>query len=98
MTEGSRTFHIADLISSRVIDADGRDLGQVVDISVSADGRYEVLGLLVGSTGWLDRLDLGWLIHNTSLKAPDHVPWSRVERIDHSRVYLRPEDEGRPRD
>lgn len=79
---------VGDLVSSRVIDEDGRSLGKVVDLRVSADGRYEVLGLLVGSSGWLDRLNLGRLFHSVNIREPDHIPWSRVDRVERAKIYL----------
>lgn len=84
-----RAVRIGDLISSEVVDADGHALGKVVDIRVTADGRYEVLELLVGSTGWLNRLDLGRLYFHVDIPEPDHIPWSRVDRFENARIYLK---------
>jgi sporulation protein YlmC with PRC-barrel domain len=89
MTSLERGLRIGDLISSRVIDADGRNLGKVVDIRVTADGRYDVLELLVGSSGWLDRLNLGRLFRDIDIREPDHIPWNRVDRFENATIYLK---------
>lgn len=84
-----RAIRIDDLISSRVIDADGRSLGKVVDVCVTADGRYEVLELLVGSSGWLSRLDLDRLFRTVGIDGPIRVPWSSVDRFEEAMIYVK---------
>lgn len=98
MRDRARRLRVGDLISSRVINAAGHDLGKVVDMRVSANGRYEALELLVGSTGWLDRLNLHWLFRDTGIREPDRIPWARVDRFENACVYLTdgPRDEGAP--
>lgn len=95
MTKLEHGLRIGDLISSRVIDADGRNLGKVVDVRVSADGRYQMLELLVGSSGWLDRLNLERLFRGTDIREPDRILWHRVDRFENARIYLKaPADSG----
>ena len=89
MSARSRPVRISDLVSSKVVDADGRDLGKVVDIRVSADGRYEVLELLVGSTGWLNRLNLARLFQDIPIREPARIPWSTVDRFAHATIHLK---------
>lgn len=94
MSGQPRRLRIGDLVSSRVFDASGRPLGKVVDVRLSGDGRYEIEALLVGSTGWLDRLDLARFFRDVDIREPDHIPWDRVERFEHNRIYLTPEARG----
>ena len=99
MPASVRKVRAAELISSRVVTADGRELGKVVDLHLSAGPGYEVTELLIGPAGWLERLDIARLFSARIARSqPDRIPWSAVDRFERNRVILKPGHEGETRD
>jgi len=92
----SRTIiRIEDLIGSKIITADGRKLGHVVDIHVTREREPEVIALVYGRLAWLYRLGVLYpfshLLHLTF--HPYTVPWSAVAKFEHLTVTLKPDFE-----
>jgi sporulation protein YlmC with PRC-barrel domain len=82
----SRTLRIADLVGSRIVDADGRRLGRVVDLELDARGG-DVGALVLGRYAWLHRLHLGRLLKRGRTQG---VKWSSVAEFERGEVRLKP--------
>ena len=87
----SRPGSIVRMIGSKIVSADQRHIGHVVDIEVSISQGYRVTALIFGRYGWLSRLRV---LHQAieqlgiSLK-PHRIPWCGVARIEPGKVILR---------
>lgn len=68
-----------DLLDKQVIDMDGRRLVRVNDVMLETNGIIKVIGIDIGFSGILRRLNLEWLI---KLK-PKTLPWSIIEAFDY---------------
>jgi sporulation protein YlmC with PRC-barrel domain len=87
----SETLRVADLIGSTVKDASGATLGKVVDVVATGRASYAVLGLEVGASAWLDRLNVTTLTKRGRFPSSrQHIPWERVDRIDGFTIHLKP--------
>jgi sporulation protein YlmC with PRC-barrel domain len=79
------------MIGSKIVSADQRHIGHVVDVEVSISQGYRVTALIFGRYGWLSRLRV---LHQAieqlgiSLK-PHRIPWCGVARIESGMVILR---------
>jgi sporulation protein YlmC with PRC-barrel domain len=88
----SETLRVADLIGSTVKDANGATLGKVVDVVATGRPPYAVLGLKVGASAWLDRLNVTTLTKRGRFPSSrQRIPWESVDRIDGYTIHLRPE-------
>lgn len=79
---GGRRVWIATLIGSRVRDASGESLGPLVELRCTRRPPHRVTTLLMGRTGWLDRLKAARLatvigVHDE----PETIPWERVAHV-----------------
>ncbi len=88
-------IRIEDLIGSKIVTADGRKLGRVVDIHVTREREPEVIALVYGRLAWLYRLGVLYpFSHVLHLKFhPYTVPWHAVEKFEHLTVTLKPDFE-----
>ena len=77
-----RTLSIADVLGSRILSADGRRIGHVVDLRVDPQ-TYAVSDLLVGHMAWLRRLRVYRGTHK-----PHAIPWSAVKSFDRYTIRL----------
>jgi sporulation protein YlmC with PRC-barrel domain len=87
-----RTLFIEDLIGSKIITAEGKHLGHVVDLQFTGGPEYEVTTLVFGKSAWLYRYDVLEPFTRTFgiyLK-PHTVPWNAVERFEEFVVTLKP--------
>jgi sporulation protein YlmC with PRC-barrel domain len=86
-----RTVRVADLLGSKIVTADGRKVGHVVDIRVTRGPRYRVTALEFGAAGLLDRLHvLGALWTPGGGKSrPRAIPWEDIARYDGSTFTLK---------
>jgi sporulation protein YlmC with PRC-barrel domain len=93
MARGKRTIEIEDLVGGRVVDAEGRTLGHVVDVLVTGLPRPEVVALALGAGAWLARLEvdsplLRLLRRSRRVKV---VPWRHVDAVEDRRmIKLKP--------
>jgi len=84
-------IRLADLIGSTVRDAGGERVGHVVDVVIDPHDDFALRELVVGTTGWLQRLDLRrGGSKRGRLHESDRIPWAWVDRIDGLTVHLRP--------
>jgi len=88
---------IADLIGSKIVTAEGKRIGRVVDIQVSIGPEHEVSSLIFGRYAWLYRFhvlrpfaSIFGLHHQ-----PQIVPWSAVDRFERFVVTLKAGQESR---
>jgi hypothetical protein len=90
--EEGRTLLLGGLVDRRVIDADGRDLGHVVDVELTRERPWRVRSLVLGgSSGWIHRLrldDVLWT-HLAEARSPQVVAWDEVEAWDEQVIRLR---------
>ena len=87
-----RTIYIEDLIGSKIVTAEGKHLGHVVDLQFTGGPEYQVTTLVFGEPAWLYRYDVLEAFTKTFgvyLK-PHIVPWDSVERFEHFVVTLKP--------
>ncbi|HXM56195.1 MAG TPA: hypothetical protein VOB72_12460 [Candidatus Dormibacteraeota bacterium] len=87
-----RRIEIEDLVGGRVVDAEGRTQGHVVDILVTGLPRPEVVALALGASAWLGRLEvdspLRRLLRRTRVKV---VPWRHVAEVEgRTTIRLKP--------
>ena len=87
-----RTIYIEDLVGSKIVTAEGKHLGHVVDVQFTDGPENEVTALIFGEPAWLYRYDVLEAFTRTFgvyLK-PHTVPWDSVERFEHFVVTLKP--------
>jgi sporulation protein YlmC with PRC-barrel domain len=88
-----RSFFIASgLIGRRVVAANGRELGHVIDVELHHERNgFRVAALELGRYGWLDRLHvLRPLARRIGGSAePRLVDWELVERAPKGEIRLR---------
>jgi sporulation protein YlmC with PRC-barrel domain len=84
------TICMADLIGSRVVDGAGSRRGKVVDVVISEEGHYQLLELVIGARGWIERLNMAnALLPHDSGSHQDRIGWKQVDRFDHGTIYLK---------
>lgn len=81
--------HYHDLLGKRVVAADGRQLGRIVDLVAERRGeRLCVTALLVGRAGLARRIGVArWPLRRLHLAPSHRIPWRLVTRIG-GEVYL----------
>jgi sporulation protein YlmC with PRC-barrel domain len=82
------TIRVHDLVGRRVMTADERMLGRVVDLEIEHRDGFSVVGIELGRFGLLERIGLLRILGRQ--RAPLTVPWTSVERIDARAIRLRP--------
>lgn len=90
---------VEDLAGCRIVTAEGKTLGHVVDVVVQRD-TFAVVGLLFGVWSWLYRLDifLHFVRSHSATIQPHVVPWGAVASCDRFTVTLKPGGERDVRD
>jgi len=82
---------IEDLLDKRIVTADGKTLGHVIDVQLSRDGKNRVIALMYGYRSLLHRLHVyepvarAFHFH----KRPQVVRWESVECVEHSTIRLK---------
>ena len=87
-----RTMYVEDLVGSKIVTAEGKHLGHVVDLQFTGGPEYEVTALVFGEPAWLYRYNVLEPFTRTFgiyLK-PHTVPWDSVERFEDFVVTLKP--------
>jgi hypothetical protein len=80
---------VSDLIGTAVIDADGREMGHVVELRIGRR-HHRVNALQTGSYGWLGRLGIRTLVHRLGWSGPhQEVLWESVEQFRYDRITVR---------
>lgn len=86
-----RILRIADLLGSKILTADGRHIGHVVDIELIRDKKPRAKALVYGRHGWLYR----WHVLEPFTSKfgqhfePDTIPWQAVERFENLTIVLK---------
>jgi sporulation protein YlmC with PRC-barrel domain len=91
MTARARKVFVEDLLSSRIVTADGNMVGRVVDLELTRGAGYQVSALLTGPFGWLDRLHVIGPAARFLRRAPKpkSIPWADVESFEGFVVKLK---------
>jgi sporulation protein YlmC with PRC-barrel domain len=91
MKRTATKFFITDLIGSRIVTSEGKQLGHVLDIQLTHGPEYKVTVLMYGSVGLFHRLHLlnPFRKGNPSLPKPDTVPWDAVASFERPVVKLK---------
>ncbi|HLH63820.1 MAG TPA: PRC-barrel domain-containing protein [Ktedonobacteraceae bacterium] len=94
----THTIFIADLLGSKILTADGRHIGHVVDIQLTRGKEPHAKALVYGAHGWLYR----WHVLAPFARkfgqgfAPKTIPWHAVEKFENLTFILKrgyePED------
>ncbi|MBV9712347.1 MAG: PRC-barrel domain-containing protein [Ktedonobacteraceae bacterium] len=91
MSRTTAKFFISDLLGSRIVTAEGKRLGHVLDIQLTSGPEYKVTALMYGRSGLFHRLHLlnPFRKGNPSLPEPDAIPWDAVVSFEHRIVKLK---------
>jgi len=91
LTARRRKVFIEDLLSSRIVTAEGKAVGRVVDLELARGPGYAVSAILTGTFGWLDRLHVIGPAARFLRRAPKpkSIPWDDVEKFEGFVVTLK---------
>jgi poly(hydroxyalkanoate) depolymerase family esterase len=92
MPDARKTLTIEELVGSKVVTAEGKQVGRVIEVQVTPGPEYRVIGFDVGLTAWLERLHLlGRLValRGTDIK-PRTASWDDVVQYERFTVTLKP--------
>ncbi|HET9922206.1 MAG TPA: PRC-barrel domain-containing protein [Ktedonobacteraceae bacterium] len=91
MSSSRTILRIEDLIGSKIVTAEGKRLGSVVDIHITREREPEVIALVYGQFGWLYRL--GVLMPFSQVFGlqfkPRSIPWKAVATFEHLTITLK---------
>ena len=84
-----RKIYLSDLLGSKIVTAEGREIGHIVDLRLSSD--YEILTIMYGLSSWYHRLHLINPFKRThrQLPMPKEIPWKYVASYDRHMVKLK---------
>ncbi|GAC1342452.1 MAG: hypothetical protein NVSMB27_01350 [Ktedonobacteraceae bacterium] len=90
-TKTTERLFITDLVGCKIVTAEGKKIGHVVDIQVTRGPLHEVTALVFGRYAWLYRFDVLHPFAKTfGIQAePQLVPWEAVERFERFVVTLK---------
>ena len=78
------------LVGARVVSADGKTLGRVVDLELDLKSGYRISALDLGRFGWLERLRLLRPLTHGQQRPLRLVRWADVDRLEGHDVICRP--------
>ena len=79
------------LIGAKVVDADGKMLGHVIDMELDPGRDFRVSGVELGRHGWIDRLRaLRPLAHDRLTKPPRIVAWADIDHYEDGKLLCKP--------
>ena len=87
-----KTVRIEVMLGSKIVTAEGKKIGHVVDIELTRGRVHKVTALVFGKHGWLYR----WhVLHPIAEKfglriEPDTVPWDAVDHFEGLTITLKP--------
>lgn len=89
--QSKRTIFIGNLLGSKILTADGRHIGHVVDIQLTRDNEHKATSLVYGAHGWLYRWHvLASFASKFGLRfEPDTIPWNAVDRFENLTVIIK---------
>ena len=82
---------IENLLDKKIVTADGKTIGHVIDIQLSQDSKYRVIALMYGYHSLLYRLHVyepvarAFHLH----QKPKQIPWEAVKRVDQVAIWLK---------
>lgn len=92
MMPHDETMHsIEDLLDKRIVTAQGKTLGHVIDIQLSRDGQNRIIALMYGYHSLLFRLH----VYEPAASAfrqhdqPKTISWESVERVERKAIRLK---------
>jgi sporulation protein YlmC with PRC-barrel domain len=92
MSQTPTKFFISDLLRCKIVTAEGKRLGHVLDIQLTQGPEYKVTALLYGRSGLFHRLHLlnPFRKQGSAPPKPDTVPWDMIASFENSTVKLKP--------
>ena len=85
-------MRFTDLLDAPVTTESGQVLGRVHDLRAELTTRtLKIPGLVVGPSGFLERLGIGAPESGAWIRTRDVVPWSAVIRADSRKIVVRDE-------
>ena len=93
MAKTGKKILLTDLLSSKIVTAEGKVIGHVANIQISRQPEYKVEALHFGWSGWLHRL---YMLNPFGQKpnrppTPKAIPWEAVASFDCSTIRLKPD-------
>lgn len=91
--QARRTVFIEDIVGSKIVTAEGKKIGRVVELMGQRTGEHEVISLVYGRSAWLYRFH----VLHPFVKAigfplePHTIPWHAIERFEQNIVWLKPD-------
>ena len=89
--QSKRTIFIADLLGSKILTAEGKHIGHVVDIQLDRGNQHKVTALVYGAHAWLYR----WHVLAPFASKfgfsfePDTIPWHAVDQFENLTIILK---------
>jgi PRC-barrel domain len=91
MPAARKIIAIEDLVGSKVVTAEGKRVGRVIDVQVTRGPEYRVIGFDVGLSAWLLRLHLLRLLALLGKDIKSRTAyWDDVDRYERFTVTLKP--------
>ena len=92
MKRTTAKLFLGDLLGCKIITAEGKVLGHVLDIQLTSGPEYKVTALMFGRGGLFHRLHVLNPFHKERRKParPDTVPWEAVASFARPVVKLKP--------
>lgn len=92
MKRSASKIFLGDLLGCKIVTAEGKMLGHVLDIQLTRGPDYKVIALMFGRGGLFHRLHVLNPFHKEPLKpsSPNTVPWEAVASFEHPVVKLKP--------
>ncbi|QBD75370.1 PRC-barrel domain containing protein [Ktedonosporobacter rubrisoli] len=83
---------MGDILSKKLVTAEGKTLGHVADIQLSDGPEYRITALFFGGRGWFYRLHLlnPFVSRKLLSNKPYVVSWEDIERIEQHAIVLKP--------
>lgn len=87
-----KTLFIGDLLGSKIVTAEGKRIGHVIDIECTSGREQKVTALVFGTHAWLSRwhVAFSWIEKLGGHSEPDKIPWAAVESFESLTVRLKP--------
>src|SRR5437763_129324 len=91
LMQSKRTIFIGDLLGCKILTAEGRHIGHVVDIQLTRGNEHKATSLVYGVHGWLYRWHvLASFANKFGLRfEPDTIPWNAVDRFENLTVIIK---------
>lgn len=91
-TRNATNIHsIEDLLDKKIVAADGKTVGHVIDIQLSRTAPHHVVALMYGYHSLLYRLHVYEPVARAFhlQEKPKKISWEAVERVDRAGIWLK---------